>query len=54
MDINSLTVGQIKEIASLIGCGNQPQTSDTLNGMIGKKVIVRTYSAGSGYGSGDG
>ena len=48
IDINSLTIGQAKELASLFG-GAQPQHS-SLNGMIGKKCIVRTYSAGVWFG----
>ena len=48
IDINSLTIGQAKELAALFG-GAQPQQS-SLNGMIGKKCIVRTYSAGVWFG----
>ena len=48
IDINSLTIGQAKELASLFGA-SQPQQS-SLNGMIGKKCIVRTYSAGVWFG----
>jgi len=49
-DINSLTLGQIKEISSLINSNNQSQSSG-LNAMIGKKVIIRTYSAGVWFGT---
>ena len=48
IDINSLTIGQAKELAALLG-GAQPQQSG-LNGMVGKKCIVRTYSAGVWFG----
>lgn len=48
IDINSLTIGQAKELAALFG-GAQSQQSG-LNGMIGKKCIVRTYSAGVWFG----
>ncbi|MDX9716320.1 MAG: hypothetical protein RBT67_03000 [Thauera sp.] len=48
IDINSLTIGQAKELASLFGAA-QPQ-QQSLNGMIGKKCIVRTYSAGVWFG----
>ena len=48
IDINSLTIGQAKELASFF-CGAQPQQSG-LNGMIGKKCVVRTYSAGVWFG----
>ena len=48
IDINSLTIDQAKELASFFG-GAQPQQSG-LNGMIGKKCVVRTYSAGVWFG----
>lgn len=48
IDINSLTIGQAKELAALLG-GAQPRQSG-LNGMVGKKCIVRTYSAGVWFG----
>lgn len=44
MNINGLTVGQAKELANLFG------SQQTLNGMVGKKCIVRTYSAGVWFG----
>ena len=47
-DINSLTIGQAKELATLFG-GAQPQQPG-LNNMIGKKCVVRTYSAGVWFG----
>ena len=54
IDINSLTIGQAKELASLFGASQpqpqpQPQQS-SLNGMVGKKCVVRTYSAGVWFG----
>jgi hypothetical protein len=49
IDINSLTIGQAKELAALIGGASQPQ-QQSLNGVIGKKCIVRTYSAGVWFG----
>lgn len=48
IDISSITIGQAKELAALIG-GAQPQQSG-LNGMVGKKCIVRTCSAGVWFG----
>ena len=48
IDINSLTIGQAKELASLFGAA-QPQ-QPILNSMIGKKCVVRTYSAGVWFG----
>ena len=50
MNINDLTIGQVREISSLIGAGSLQNTSSGLNRMIGKKVIVRTYSAGVWFG----
>lgn len=47
MNINDLTIGQAKELASLFG--NQ-QSVESLNCFIGKEVIVRTYSAGVWFG----
>lgn len=49
-DIDSLTFAQIKEISSLIN-SNQKSESSGLNMMIGKKVIIRTYSAGVWFGT---
>lgn len=43
IDINSLTIGHAKELAALFGA-SQPQQS-SLNGMVGKKCVVRTYNA---------
>lgn len=49
MDINSITIGQARELATLFGAASGiPQT---LNAMIGKKVIVRTFSAGVWFGT---
>ena len=50
INIDDLTLGQIRELAGLLG--NKPCTieSDGLNKMIGEKVIIRTYSAGVWFG----
>ena len=48
MNIDNLTIGQAKELAALFS-GAQPQQS-SLNSMIGKKCVVRTYSAGVWFG----
>lgn len=48
MNINDLTVGQLKELQQLVGRGSQP--SEGLNDHVGKEVIVRTYSAGNWFG----
>ena len=44
MDINSLTIGQAKELSALLN-SNSP-SSDGINYAIGKVVLIRTYSAG--------
>lgn len=49
-DINELTLGQIKEISGLIN-GSKEKVSVGLSSMIGRKVIVRTYSAGVWFGT---
>ena len=49
MNINDLTIGQAQELATMFG--NQGTSQGTgLNAMIGKKCIVRTYSAGVWFG----
>ena len=45
-NIDELTYGQIKEIASLIGGATQLSTSNDKHPMIGKYCVVRTFSAG--------
>lgn len=51
MNIDELTIGQAKEVAALVG-GIQGQNKETLTGgMIGEKVIIRTYSAGVWFGT---
>ena len=49
IDINSITIGQAKQLASLFNAA-QPQQQSGLNSMVGKKCIVRTYSAGVWFG----
>lgn len=58
MNVNDLTLGQIKEIYALfnIAAVSTPlpvvsATIEGLNSMIGKRVIVRTYSAGVWFGT---
>ena len=48
MNINDLTIGQAKELANIFT--NQAPSTIGLNSMIGKKCIVRTYSAGVWFG----
>lgn len=51
MNINDLTIGEAKELASMFG-GNTAQKPYGLNiGLVGEKVIVRTYSAGNWFGT---
>lgn len=47
MNIDELTIGQAKGLACLFQAGNNNQS---LNCMIGEKVIIRTYSAGVWFG----
>lgn len=49
MSIDDLTIGEVKQLASMFAAQNNGQT--TLNGMINKKVIIRTYSAGVWFGT---
>ena len=50
VNIEELTLKQIKEIAAMAsGCGSK--SGETLNSMVGKKVIIRTYSAGVWFGT---
>lgn len=49
MNINDLTIGQLKDLQSLIG-GVQ-KSEGGLQYQIGEKVIIRTYSAGVWYGT---
>ena len=49
MNIDNLTFGQIKQLQSLLG-NISTQSQDGLNAMLGKKVIIRTYSAGVWFG----
>lgn len=60
MNIDDLTIGQAKELANMfpnMGASNEDFTTaqfeginSTLNSMIGKKVIIRTYTAGVFFG----
>lgn len=45
MNIDELTIGQIKQIQSLLGA-TQSVTQKTLHPMLGKRCVIRTYSAG--------
>jgi len=50
MNINELTIGQAKELTNLFAAKNQPSKAEGLNDMLGKYVIIRTYSAGVWFG----
>ena len=53
MNLDDLTLGQIKEIGALLGNVNTTIASNVVaktHPMIGKKVIIRTYSAGVWFG----
>jgi hypothetical protein len=49
MEIENITIKQIKDLLSLIS-GKATDAQASLNGMIGNKVIIRTYSAGNWFG----
>ena len=50
MNIDDLTLGQLKAINTLLG--NKSQVQNSLDDFaIGKKVIIRTYSAGVWFGT---
>ena len=46
IDIDDLTLGQLKEIASKFGGNSKEMSSPLDNGMVGKYVIVRCRDAG--------
>ena len=52
MNINDLTIGQAKELTALFGNAQQQQQQQpaSLNSMVGKKCVIRTYSAGVWFG----
>ena len=50
MNIDSITIGEVKNILKLLGGSNDSNQAKGLNGMVGKKVIIRTYSAGVWFG----
>lgn len=43
MNLDELTLGQIKQIQSLLG---QSQSQNIQHPMLGKRCLIRTYSAG--------
>ena len=51
MNLDDLTIGNMKEINAMFSHSVETKSVETLNAMIGKKVIVRTYSAGNWFGT---
>ena len=50
MNIDNLTIGQAKELIALFGNAQTQPQQPGMNNMIGKKCVVRTYSAGVWFG----
>ena len=54
INIENLTIKEVKELVEVFSClnGNKINNSQNIgiNSQIGKKVIIRTYSAGVHYG----
>ncbi len=50
MNIDDLTIGQARELAALFSATSVQQCAQSIEGMIGKKVIIRTYAAGVFFG----
>lgn len=50
MNINDLTIGEAKELANLFNSKIDNNQPNGLSSLIGRKVIIRTYSAGVHYG----
>jgi hypothetical protein len=49
-NIDNLTFGELKKIAAMFHATQSPSVNYGLNAMIGKKCIIRTYSAGVWFG----
>ena len=49
MNIDDLTIGEVRKIVEMFS-SVENSADKTLNSMVGKKVIVRTYSAGVHFG----
>lgn len=50
MDINEMKFGDLKAIAAIFNSASAKQEPGGLNAMVGKKCVVRTYSAGVWFG----
>lgn len=52
VNLDNLTLGQLKEIGALLNNNvSNLSKNDSMCSMIGKKVIIRTYSAGVWFGT---
>ena len=51
MNIDDLTIRDIKELAKLFSSNNTIETGSLNNDIIGRKCIIRTYSAGVWFGT---
>lgn len=49
MNINDLTIGDVKELVKMFGAVGGVESSPT-HGAVGKKCIVRTYASGVHFG----
>lgn len=49
MNIDELTLGQIKQLQNLFG--DNQSANEGINYSLGEKVIIRTYSAGNWFGT---
>ena len=50
-NIDNLTFGEIKQLVAMFGNNESPSSKPEIcAGMMGKKVIIRTYSAGVWFG----
>lgn len=50
MNIDDLTIGQVKQLMALVGSNGVSAKTESLSSMVGKKCIIRTYSAGVHFG----
>lgn len=46
MNVDDLTIGEAKKLACLLNTGHKSAESDCCHPMLGKRCLVRTYSAG--------
>lgn len=50
MNIDDLTIGEAKELAQMFAPRNSASPNPSLNSMIGKKCIFRSYASGVHFG----